>query len=532
MQINEPKYQEAWDESLKKHLATESLRRFNYLPFAKACLLSMDTMLIYKDLEREMLEAADADDYKEMRKIIKGYVGRLSVNKNIPFKFRCNALEHFQKELRYLDAETAAQLFNSWEVAVDISRDKARSDSLNHYMALGRALFGTLDTISWIGRFRIEKNAELDIVTMRSLLAHVRLSCLLLPKLKTDEVLYKKLLHITGTHILLRRIDLFSKSRALKIYILDVLSNFVSMPTPVVLFSNIPVADLTGNRFIVLDTSQHPPIQAEALNIIPETVYADTVVLPIEEFERSLIHKIQLLNAGIMQHGNETYSANEARAIRMGGKSILQDLRHSGRAERKDQRRSLLRGNVILEWNLHQAFIDVPKDAYVTNYEYAPSTTSNRKFWSVVDISDSGAQLEYLGNDPNIMDAVGKLVGLNWLSHNDKPKLAIVRWVRKRKLEGFRTGVAFVNDDLSLRDAINVHLTRGHQTKTWPVLFSKSNGRLIHVWLPVGRMIKGGKFIIFEGHHKLYYQIIKVLQSGSNYIMGLARPYIPKEPKK
>ena len=507
-------------ETVSFELDTDLRLHPQKLELGKAELLTDALTLPFMDIEKRLnqfvVSASDSDKLI-LQKSMKAYLAKLNANPLIPLNFRLKVLSNFERELELFDSEMTAAVLNAHKIGVDLVQKAARSEP-SYYRILVDMISNALELAVKMLRIGFEKHRPPAVLTNRQAFDLMRLGLSVLPALPENTVKERERLQkVVSNHEFLRMLDFYGKSEAEQKMTWQELQHHVGTLEPKLVRKGEAAPELPDETYMVTNLIR-PNDAAKIAARIPDQSLADMIIIPLDKFVDRMVTAINRVEAVIQSADkkHELFTEEALHTTIMGGNAILNTLREQQRA---GDRQGCAGVRLVLEWDAKKAFREAFSSVVLNDYEYAPSQRGiNRPTWAAVDISRQGVGLEKVGEEP-FRPAVGAMVGLGWIPHNNQPLIGTIRWIKEPKSGELQMGIKFLQQDLKLYKGTLLGQKSGddiNQVRSWPVLIKPGNPYHTAIF-PDSKVYKNMTFMLSDEGKGAHFKVAKVMKTGPNF---------------
>ncbi|MDX8411515.1 MAG: hypothetical protein R8K46_06585 [Mariprofundaceae bacterium] len=494
------------------------------LNLGKTELLTDAVTLPFVDIEKRLssyVTSSSPQETEELRRGMKAYLARLNSNPLLPLHFRLKVLQRFQRELVLFDTELTAAILNAHKLAVEMVQKAAKTQT-HLYRILVSMVADALEVAEQVLRQGLKNHRPQAVIAVRQVMDISRLGLAVVPLLPDNAMGERvRLYRCVSLYEMVRKLDFFSKSGSEQRMIMKELEHHIGALKPILWRKNDPAPQISDNSLLLtfMARPHDAPIVASSL---PTESPSDLIIIPLDKFLDRLVTAVNrmetVLNNSEMQK-HDLHTEEELQATIRGGSAILDALHHRKRAT---SRKELPGAKAAIEWRADKAILDAYSILNFSDYEYAPHESLLAEAWSLVDISDSGVQLERVSFQMPTMEIVDRIIGLYWMPMMDAKRLGYVRWVKEIKPGEHRMGVEFFRPHVHLGKGALLGYADPREARHWPLLLERRKDGL-NIWFPDLRIMKGSTFsLTLKDGDPIHLKVSEVLHTGANYIQCLA----------
>ncbi|MDX8408283.1 MAG: hypothetical protein R8L58_07850, partial [Mariprofundaceae bacterium] len=435
----------------------------------------------------------------------------INANPFFPLAFRLKVLAALEKHLDLFDVEITAQVLNAHKIGIQLVQREARQKP-EYRAPLINLVANALELAEQLLFDILRQHRAPHVIAMRQALDLMRLGLLIAPTVgeEASEDIHR-LNSVVAAHELLRCMDLYARTDEQQRLVRQELKRYAERVAPVLYGSGKPLPS-GANVYLVTSTTQ-PHMPPTKLTRLPDVAESDMLVMPLDAFLAGINRDLNLAK----------------RVVEMGpgkGKLLMTERRFKeisqGTAVIRRSLQSVSRKNARHRVEGVRALLDVhPGEAFDHFSDHGPCLADNmlndaekRQAWSVVNVSETGAALQRMGN--NWQDiACGALIGVRWIAERVGSGLALVRWFRESKPGEQSIGIEFVGGKLQATRGMLVGDQSAPMSRRCSLLYDPAEPK--RVWFPYAKMETGNKLIyLFEGEG-IRCHVAKVLRSGPNF---------------
>jgi len=495
------------------------------LNLGKAELLTDAVTLPFVDIEKRLASyvmSSSPQEAEELRRSMKSYLARLNSNPLLPLHFRLKVLQRFQRELVLFDAELTAAVLNAHKIAVEMVQKEAKTQTQLYRILVGMVA-DALEVAEQVLRQGLKSHRPQAVIAVRQVMDISRLGLAVVPLLPDNAVDERtRLFRCVSLYEMVRKLDFFSKSSSEQRMIMKELENHIGALKPI-LWRKEDTAPIISDSSLMLSFIARPhdaPIVASSL---PADTPSDLIIIPLDKFLDRLVTAVNRMetvlgNPDLQKH--DLHTEEELQATIRGGCAILDALHHRKRAA---SRKESPGAKAALEWRADKAIVQAYSLLHYGEYEYAPHDSLLAEAWSLIDISDTGAQLERISFEMPKTEVIDCIVGLHWIPQMvDTPRLGYVRWMKEVKPGEHRMGIEFFQKHVHLGKGALLGHTNPKEARHWPLLVEKRKGGLA-ISIPDLRIMTGTAFsLTLREGETIHLKVKEILHTGANYVQALA----------
>lgn len=514
-------------ETVSFELDTDLRLHPQKLELGRAELLTDALTLPFMDIEKRLnqyIMGASSVEKQMLQKSMKAYLAKLNANPLIPLQFRLKVLAQFERELELFDHEMTAAVLNAHKIGVELVQKAARTEK-GYFPVLVNMVSNALELAVKMLRIGFENYQSPAVLTNRQCFDLMRLGLSVAPLLEeTSSAEKERLLKTISSHEFLRMLDFYGKSKKEQQMTWEELVCHVGTLQPrLIRKGDSPPADLKDDTFMVTNFLR-PNETAKVLSKLPDEIASDMVVIPLDQFVDRIvtaINRVETVMKSTELQKNDLHTEEALNRTIVGGNAILETLRTKDRgADRRDYSGTRL----IMEWDAAKAFKEAHTAIILSEYEYAPSHSSEGGAWSVINISERGVGLERISHDQDIKFGVGAIIGMSWIPHKGEPMLGTVRWIKEPKVGEQRLGIQFFQQNFKLYKGVLLGTKDDENLqRNWPVLVKP--GKETHTAVfPDPKVYKNMTFMLMNEGKGAHFKVIDVMKKGPNYSFCKIKP--------